>query len=46
MIVIDDGTLVTHRQVKVNRGGGHWVQQERPSETNEALLGFLGGVGW
>jgi pimeloyl-ACP methyl ester carboxylesterase len=22
--------------------GGHWIQQERPAEVNEALLGFLG----
>ena len=25
-------------------GAGHWVQVERPSETNEALLGFLTSV--
>jgi pimeloyl-ACP methyl ester carboxylesterase len=22
-------------------GSGHWIQQERPDEVNEALLGFL-----
>ena len=22
-------------------GGGHWIQQERPKEVNEALLAFL-----
>lgn len=25
-------------------GAGHWIQQERPEETNAALLEFLGGV--
>lgn len=25
-------------------GAGHWVQQERPAETNAALLAFLGSV--
>jgi pimeloyl-ACP methyl ester carboxylesterase len=25
---------------------GHWVQQEKPAETNAALLEFLGGIGW
>jgi pimeloyl-ACP methyl ester carboxylesterase len=25
-------------------GAGHWIQQERPAETNAALLEFLGGV--
>lgn len=25
-------------------GCGHWIQQERPAEFNEALLGFLGGL--
>ena len=26
-------------------GAGHWVQQERPSEVNAALVAFLDGVG-
>jgi pimeloyl-ACP methyl ester carboxylesterase len=26
-------------------GAGHWVQQERPDETNAALLGFLSSLG-
>ncbi len=26
-------------------GAGHWVQMERPTEVNEALLGFLKGFG-
>ncbi|MGH9035139.1 MAG: alpha/beta fold hydrolase [Acidimicrobiia bacterium] len=25
-------------------GGGHWIQQERPAETNEALLRFLSSL--
>jgi pimeloyl-ACP methyl ester carboxylesterase len=25
-------------------GGGHWIQQERPGETNEVLLRFLAGL--
>lgn len=29
-----------YREVMVE-GAGHWIQQERPSDVNEALLGFL-----
>ena len=25
-------------------GAGHWTQQEKPAEFNEALLGFLGRI--
>jgi pimeloyl-ACP methyl ester carboxylesterase len=25
-------------------GCGHWTQQERPGEVNDALLDFLGGL--
>jgi len=25
-------------------GAGHWIQQERPAEVNEALIGFLQAV--
>lgn len=32
-----------YREVMID-GAGHWVQQERPAEVNEALLGFLDGV--
>ena len=28
----------------VDRGAGHWVQQERPDEVNEQLLSFLSGL--
>jgi epoxide hydrolase A/B len=29
------------RAVKLIPNTGHWVQQERPAETNEAILQFL-----
>src|SRR6266508_1372010 len=29
------------RGVKLFPGAGHWIQQERPEDTNAALLGFL-----
>ena len=32
------------RDVVLLPGAGHWVQQERPEETNEAVLGFLRGL--
>ena len=32
------------RDLVVVPGAGHWVQQERPKETNEALLAFLRGL--
>ena len=36
--------LPDFRGVTVVDGAGHWVQQERPAETNEALLTFLASV--
>lgn len=30
------------RDVVLIEGGGHWIQQERPTEVNAALLNFLG----
>ena len=30
------------RYVKLMEGAGHWLQQERPAEVNDALLEFLG----
>ncbi len=33
------------RQVKLIPNTGHWVQQERPAETNEAILQFLRELG-
>ena len=32
-----------YREVTIE-GAGHWVQQERPREVNEALLNFLSGL--
>jgi len=32
-----------YREVMID-GAGHWLQQERPTEVNEALLGFLSGL--
>jgi pimeloyl-ACP methyl ester carboxylesterase len=40
-----DGWLDDHRGTVLIPGAGHWVQQEAPEATNEALLGFLGGLG-
>jgi pimeloyl-ACP methyl ester carboxylesterase len=39
------GTLPDFRGVTLVEGAGHWVQQERPDETNDALLRFLADVG-
>jgi len=25
-------------------GAGHWIQQERPTEVNKLLIGFLAGL--
>jgi pimeloyl-ACP methyl ester carboxylesterase len=36
--------LTDLREQVVLDGAGHWVQQERPAEVNEALLRFLGGL--
>ncbi len=32
------------RDVVKMAGAGHWLQQERPSEVNDALIGFLAGL--
>lgn len=39
-----EGWLTDHRGTVLVEGAGHWVQQEAPAETNEALLAFLGGL--
>lgn len=39
-----DGWLTDPRGVTVVEGAGHWVQQEKPAETNAALLAFLRGL--
>ncbi|HET9477497.1 MAG TPA: alpha/beta hydrolase [Dehalococcoidia bacterium] len=33
--------LVPNLQVVKLEGAGHWTQQERPREVNEAMLAFL-----
>jgi pimeloyl-ACP methyl ester carboxylesterase len=37
--------LPDFRSATVIEGAGHWVQQERPAETNDAFLAFLAAVG-
>jgi pimeloyl-ACP methyl ester carboxylesterase len=32
------------RQTLILPGCGHWIQQERPVEVNQALLDFLNGL--
>jgi pimeloyl-ACP methyl ester carboxylesterase len=32
------------RFVEMIEGAGHWVQQERPEQVNQALLRFLAGI--
>jgi pimeloyl-ACP methyl ester carboxylesterase len=39
-----DGWVTDLRERVVVEGAGHWVQQERPEEVNQALLGFLAGL--
>jgi pimeloyl-ACP methyl ester carboxylesterase len=41
---IMDGWLGDHRGTVIVPGAGHWIQQERPAQVNEALLGFLRGL--
>jgi pimeloyl-ACP methyl ester carboxylesterase len=41
---IMDGWLEDHRGTVLVEGAGHWVQQEKPDEVNEALLSFLRGL--
>ena len=36
-----EGWVTDLRDTVVIEGAGHWVQQERPEEVNDALLGFL-----
>ena len=38
---VQDGWLDDHRGTVIIDGAGHWVQQEKPGEVNDALLGFL-----
>jgi epoxide hydrolase A/B len=39
-----EGFVTDLRGTVIVDGAGHWVQQERPDEVNEALLGFLAEV--
>jgi pimeloyl-ACP methyl ester carboxylesterase len=39
-----DGWLTDLRGSVILSGAGHWIQQERPSDVNDALLGFLRGL--
>jgi pimeloyl-ACP methyl ester carboxylesterase len=41
---IMDGFVTDLRGSVLVDGAGHWVQQEKPAETNGALLGFLAEV--
>lgn len=38
------GVCTDFRGVKLFPGAGHWVQQERPEETNAAVIEFLKGL--
>lgn len=39
-----EGWLTDLRGSVVLPGAGHWVQQEKPQQVNDALLGFLGSL--
>ena len=39
-----NGWVTDLRDSTVLEGAGHWVQQERPAEVNDALLRFLAGL--
>jgi pimeloyl-ACP methyl ester carboxylesterase len=39
-----NGWVTDLRESIVLEGAGHWVQQERPDEVNDALLRFLAGL--
>lgn len=41
---VADGWLVDDRGTTLVPDAGHWVQQEKPAETNAALLAFLRGL--
>ena len=36
--------FIDNLTIKLFPGAGHWTQQERPAETNEALISFLKGL--
>jgi pimeloyl-ACP methyl ester carboxylesterase len=39
-----DGWVTDLRDPVIVPGAGHWIQQERPVEVNQALLGFLKSI--
>jgi pimeloyl-ACP methyl ester carboxylesterase len=39
-----DGYVTDLRDSVIIPGAGHWIQQERPDEVNQALVGFLAAV--
>jgi pimeloyl-ACP methyl ester carboxylesterase len=41
-----EGWVIDLRAKEIVEGAGHWVQQERPAEVNQALLRFLRNVGY
>ena len=40
-----EGYVTDLRDSVILPGAGHWIQQERPTEVNAALLAFLGSIG-
>jgi pimeloyl-ACP methyl ester carboxylesterase len=45
-IEVMDGWVDDLRGVITVEGAGHWLQQQRPEEVNDALIEFLTGVEW
>jgi pimeloyl-ACP methyl ester carboxylesterase len=39
-----EGLVTDLRDSVMLAGAGHWIQQERPAEVNQALLGFLASL--
>jgi pimeloyl-ACP methyl ester carboxylesterase len=39
-----EGLVTDLRDTVIIPGAGHWIQQERPVEVNQALLGFLASI--
>jgi pimeloyl-ACP methyl ester carboxylesterase len=38
-------SLAGLRDLVILDGAGHWTQQERPAEVNDAMIRFLQGLG-
>jgi non-specific protein-tyrosine kinase len=43
---IMNGWVTDLREKVVVDGAGHWIQQECPTEVNQALLSFLDDIGY